>query len=166
MGDVINCPYKFTHLAEYHAGIVISQVAFKFPQKVSYHALPSVIYTQPECALVGDTRNSQSVRTTRFAMSDIDRAITDNHTVGFCKLYSKKGKIIGAILLGENAGEVIAEMTLAINNKMSIAQLAKTIHAYPTIAQINKRVAGAYYANALLSKRTKLIVKWLNRLSR
>jgi len=166
VGDVINCPYKFTHLAEYHAGIVIGQVAFKFPQKVNYRALPSVVYTQPECAMAGDTRESNDVTINRFNMNEVDRAITDKHTTGFCKLYSKKGKIVGAIIVGENAGEVIAEMTLAINNNMSIDKLAKTIHAYPTIAQVSKRVAGAYYAPRLFSKKTKLLVKCLNLLLR
>lgn len=166
VGDVINCPYKFTHLAEYHAGIVIGQIAFKFPQKTSYHALPSVVYTQPECALVGNTTQTDDIEVSRFSMKEVDRAITDKHTAGFCKLYSKKGKIVGAIIVGENAGEAIAEMTLAINNQMTVDKLAKTIHSYPTIAQINKRVAGAYYTSRLFNKKTKFIVKCLNLLSR
>lgn len=166
VGDVINCPYKFTHLAEYHAGIVIGQIAFKFPQKTSYHALPSVVYTQPECALVGNTTSIKGIEVSHFSMKEVDRAITDKHTAGFCKLYSKKGKIVGAIIVGENAGEAIAEMTLAINNQMTVSQLAKTIHSYPTIAQINKRVAGAYYTSRLFSKKTKFIVKCLSLLSR
>jgi len=165
IGDVVACPYKLTHLAEYHASLVIPQIAFKIPQKVNHNALPSVVYTQPECAMVGSVNeNNDGVSVIKFSMSDIDRAITDEVQSGFCKVFVKKGKLLGAVIVGENAGELIAEFTLAINVGLKLDKIAKTIHAYPTLSQINKRAAGSYYAPKLFSEQTKNIVTWLNRL--
>ncbi|MAZ38805.1 MAG: pyridine nucleotide-disulfide oxidoreductase [Legionellales bacterium] len=166
IGDVIAEPLKFTHLAEYHASLVISQIAFKWKQKVNYKALPSVIYTQPECAMVGTISETDKIKITTFAMSEIDRAITDQHLMGFCKVFTMKDKVVGAVIVGAHAGELISEWTLAINQKLTVKSIAQTIHAYPTLAQINKRVAGRYYAPALFNKKTKFIVKCLNILSR
>jgi len=58
-GDVCG-PYAFTHMAEYQAGIVISNAVFRFPKKTSYRVVPWVTYTDPELAQVGLTE--QQVR--------------------------------------------------------------------------------------------------------
>ena len=63
MGDVAGGP-QFTHIAGYHAGIVIRNVLFRLPAKVDYSALPWVTYTDPELAHVGLTE-SRPVKPTR-----------------------------------------------------------------------------------------------------
>ena len=54
IGDVTG-GFQFTHVASYHAGIVIQNALFRLPAKVSYKALPWVTYTDPELAHVGLT---------------------------------------------------------------------------------------------------------------
>src|SRR5262249_13209142 len=54
IGDVVGGP-QFTHIALYHAGIVIRNALFRIPAKVDYRALPWVTYTDPELAQVGLT---------------------------------------------------------------------------------------------------------------
>ena len=54
IGDVAG-PYQFTHMAGYHAGIVIRRTLFRLPAKVNYRAVPWVTYTDPELAHVGLT---------------------------------------------------------------------------------------------------------------
>src|SRR3546814_17163306 len=55
--DGLGC-FKFTHLAGYHAGIVVRNALFKLPARVDYRALPRVTFTDPELAHVGPTRSA------------------------------------------------------------------------------------------------------------
>ena len=56
IGDIAS-PYQFTHMAGYHASIVIRNALFKLPAKVNYSAVPWVNYTDPELAHVGRTES-------------------------------------------------------------------------------------------------------------
>ena len=167
-GDVCG-PYPLTHMAEYQAGIVISNAIFRVPKKTDYRVVPWVTYTDPELARVGLTE--QQVRekgieplVLRFPFQDIDRAITDRETSGLTKLVVHKGKILGASILGPHAGELIHEIALAMKTGASIGDISATIHAYPTLAQIHRRTVNTWYGQKLFSPGTRRLVKWINRL--
>lgn len=167
-GDVVNSPYKFTHMAEYHAGIVIGNIAFRAPKKVDYRVIPAVIYTDPEVATVGLTEQQakeqgKEVQIYRFNMKEVDRAITEVETNGMAKIVLHKGKLLGATIIGPQAGELIAEFALALQAKIKLSHLSATIHSYPTLAQINRRVVNAYFGEKLFSTKAKRLVGWLNR---
>ncbi|MFP4611579.1 MAG: dihydrolipoyl dehydrogenase family protein, partial [Thiohalophilus sp.] len=98
-GDVCG-PYAFTHLAEYQAGIIISNALFRFPKKTDYRVLPWVTFTDPELARVGLSEQQASEQgikhsVLRFDFRDVDRAITERETTGRVKLIARKGKILG-----------------------------------------------------------------------
>jgi len=161
-------PFPFTHMAEYQAGIVISNAIFRLPRRVDYTAVPWVTYTDPALAQVGMTRaaaDEAGVRyeVTCFALADVDRAIADGEETGELQLLIHRGRIIGASLLAPQAGELIHEIALAITEKVPLRRLAGMVHAYPTVAQITKRAAGAYYAPSLFSPRTRRLVRWIHR---
>jgi len=167
MGDVIG-GYQFTHVAGYHAGIIIKNILFRIPAKVDNRAIPWVTYTIPELAHVGlSTEENQiqdhSIKTLRFQFTDNDRAQTELVTLGEIKVIStKKGKILGVTILGENAGELLLPWVIAIQNGRNISEFAKIIAPYPTLSEISKSVAGEYYKPILFSGRLKKIVKFLN----
>ncbi len=168
MGDVVASPYKFTHVAEYHAGIVIANVVFRVPKKTDYRVLPTVVFSDPELASVGLTEQQAAQQglqfeVLRFYFNDVDRAITEVETQGFVKLLVAKGYILGATLLGPHAGELLAEIVLAMQAKIKIGVISAAIHAYPTLAQINRRVVNTYYGAKLFSPRTRKIVAWIKR---
>src|SRR6202035_4351809 len=79
IGDVAGGP-QFTHVAGYHAGIVIRNALFRIPAKVDYRAVPSVIYTEPELAHVGLTeaaareRHGDDLTILRSSFHENDRA--------------------------------------------------------------------------------------------
>ena len=161
-------PFPFTHMAEYQAGIIISNAVFRLPRKVDYTAVPWVTYTDPALAQVGMTRaaaDEAGLRYERvgFPLAAIDRAIAEGESTGELQLLIHRGRIIGASLLAPHAGEIIHELGLAIAEKVPLRHLAGLVHAYPTLAQIIKRAAGAYYAPALFSSRTRRAVRWLHR---
>ena len=167
-GDVCG-PYPLTHVAEYQAGIVISNAVFRIPKKADYRVVPWVTYTDPELARVGLTEQQARDKgiepaVLRFPFQAIDRAITDQATPGFAKLVVHRGKILGASILGPHAGELIHEIVLAMKTGASIGDISATIHAYPTLAQIHRRAVNVWYEQKLFSPASRRLVKWINRL--
>lgn len=167
IGDVAG-KYQFTHVAGYHAGIVIKNVLFRLPAKLNYDAVPWVTYTDPELANVGMTEaaareaHGDDVRVVTAAFEEVDRARTERRTDGFVKVVvGRKGRILGAGMVGPLAGELIQPWILAISQKMKIGAMAQMIVPYPTRGEINKRAAGAYYTPSLFSDRTKKVVRLL-----
>lgn len=164
IGDIAS-PYQFTHAAGYQASIVIQNILFKLPSKVSYDAFPWVIYTTPELAHTGMSLTMAATKNAsllKYPYCDNDRAIAGKHTEGFIKVaVGKKGVILGVTIVGEHAGELISPWSIAIKAKLNIKQMASFIAPYPSLTDISKRVAGSYFTPLLFSKKTKRIVKFL-----
>jgi pyruvate/2-oxoglutarate dehydrogenase complex dihydrolipoamide dehydrogenase (E3) component len=166
IGDVAGS-YQFTHIAGYHAGIVIRNALFKLPAKVNYHAVPWVTYTDPEIAHVGMTeeqakKDHGDIRILRFALDENDRAQAERETDGLIKVVTdKRGRVLGASIAGARAGELLLPWVLAVDQKMKIGKMAGAIAPYPTLGEISKRVAGTYYVPSLFSERTRKIVRFL-----
>ena len=169
IGDVAG-GYQFTHVAGYHAGIVIRNALFRLPAKVNYNAVPWVTYTDPELANVGLSEAKareqfgESVRVVTASFAEIDRARAEHRTEGFIKVVTGRGgRILGAGIVGYHAGELLQPWILAIGQKMKIGAMAGIIAPYPTMGEINKRAAGNYYTPSLISSRTRRIVRLLAR---
>ena len=167
IGDVAG-KYQFTHIAGYHAGIVIKNALFRLPAKLNYDAVPWVTYTDPELANVGLSEaaarelHGDDVKVVTASFEENDRARTERRTDGFVKVVvGRKGRVLGAGMVGAHAGELIQPWILAISQKMKIGAVAQMIVPYPTRGEINKRAAGAYYTPSLFSDRTKKIVRLL-----
>ena len=170
VGDVAG-KYQFTHIAGYHAGVVIRNILFRLPAKLNYDAVPWVTYTDPELANVGMTEKDareaygDDVRVLTAEFAENDRARTERRTDGFVKaVVGRKGRILGAGIVGPHAGEIIQPWILAISQKMKIGAMAQMIAPYPTLGEINKRAAGTYYTPSLFSDRTRKIVRLLAKL--
>jgi pyruvate/2-oxoglutarate dehydrogenase complex dihydrolipoamide dehydrogenase (E3) component len=168
IGDVTG-PHPFTHMAEYQAGVVLANLLFRLPRKTDYRVVPVVTYTDPEVAQAGLTEhaaNAQNLRceVTTFPMADIDRAKTDAATAGLLKILTRRGRICGAALVGAHAGELIHELALAIRLRAKASDITELVHAYPTYAQIHRRTLNARYAKLFYSRRTRLLVRLVNRL--
>ncbi len=165
-GDVTGL-MPFTHVAEQQAGVVIANMIFKVPKRMDYRVVPSVVYTEPECAEVGvsvaESLHDKNIEIVRFEMSELDRAIAEHATTGFARLVVKKGRLVGAQIVGPHAGDVIHELVLAIQEKMKLSKITGLVHAYPSYAQVNRRVASVYFRDRLFSKGTKRLVRFLNR---
>ncbi|MBL4712421.1 MAG: FAD-dependent oxidoreductase [Gammaproteobacteria bacterium] len=165
-GDVTG-KMPLTHVAELQAGVVIANMIFKMPKKISYDVIPAVVYTDPEVAQVGlsveQCEKLHKGEVHQFDVSQLDRAVTDNNRKGVAKILIHKGRVVGAHITAPHAGEIIHELALAIQEKMKVSRLTALVHAYPSYAQLNKRLAGQYYKNRLFNPFTKKIVAFLNR---
>jgi pyruvate/2-oxoglutarate dehydrogenase complex dihydrolipoamide dehydrogenase (E3) component len=168
MGDVAGGP-QFTHVAGYHAGIVIRNALFRLPAKVDYSALPWVTYADPELAHAGlgeaaaRERYDDDVAILRWTFHENDRAQTERETFGIIKVVVRKnGRILGASILGAHAGELIPLWVLAIGQKLKVKAVASMIAPYPTLSEVSKRAAGSFYMPKLFSERTRKIVRVLS----
>lgn len=159
-------PRAFTHVAGYHAGVVIKRMVFRIPARVDYRALPRVTYTELELAQVGmteaDARNAGlAVSVLRWPLSENDRAIAERETRGLVKLVVVKGRVVGAGILGPGAGEMISTWSLAIASRKKLSALAGLIVPYPTRSEAGKRAVGSSFMAQLFSERTKRLVRLL-----
>ena len=149
-GDVAS-PYKFTHIADATARIVIRNALFFGRAKASAMIVPWCTYTDPEIAHVGmyaQDAEKRGLKVTTFAqeLSAVDRAILDGETDGFVKVHVEQGtgKILGATIVASHAGDLISEITTAMAAKMGLGSIANVIHPYPTQAEAIKKVGDAY----------------------
>ena len=167
IGDVAG-GYQFTHMAGYHAGIVLRNALFRLPAKVDTRAVPWVTYTAPELAQVGLTedrarKQAGDIRVLRWPFAENDRARAERETDGLVKVITTpRGRILGAGIVGAHAGELIHAWVLAIGQKIKIGAVAGMIAPYPTLGEANKRAAGSFYTPALFGERTKRIVRFLS----
>jgi pyruvate/2-oxoglutarate dehydrogenase complex dihydrolipoamide dehydrogenase (E3) component len=167
IGDAAGGP-QFTHIALYHAGIVIRNVLFRLPAKVDYRALPWVTYTDPELAQVGLTeaaaREEGSIRILRWPFAENDRAQTERDTRGEVKIITRRnGRVVGATILGAGAGDLILPWALAISQRLKIGAMANLIVPYPTRGEAGKRAAASYYTPTLFAPRTRRLIRLLAR---
>jgi pyruvate/2-oxoglutarate dehydrogenase complex dihydrolipoamide dehydrogenase (E3) component len=167
-GDVIGGP-QFTHLAAYHAGIVIRNALFRLPAKADISALPWVTYTDPELAHVGlseaAARAQGPVRLLRWPLAENDRAQGEHLEHGSIKIVTTPaGRILGADIVAPGAGEMIHFWTLAVKQRLKIGAVAGMIAPYPTLSEIGKRAAGNFFLPKLFSDRSRGLVRLLARL--
>ena len=149
------CIRDSTHVADYHAGVVVQNTVLKGSAKVDYDAIPHVIFTDPEIAHVGltdteATKQRHKIRVLRWSYADNDRAHTEQNTRGHIKVVTNQdGGILGTTIVGTNAGELISLWTLAIAQRINIRDVARLVVPYPTLADIGKRAAGTYLTSGL-----------------
>lgn len=166
MGDCTG-GYQFTHVASYHAGIIIRNILFKLPAKINTSAVPWVTYCDPELAHVGLSNkqaleNFPEARTLRWPFSENDRAVAERAKDGLIKVSTKKnGEILGASIVGKNAGDLLLPWILAVKERKKIADMATLIAPYPTLSEVSKRVAGSFFTPKLFSPQTKKMVRFL-----
>lgn len=169
IGDVAG-GLQFTHVANYHAGIVIRRALFRLPAKVDNSIVPWVTYTEPELAHVGlqeeEARKAVGkINVLRWPYHENDRAQTERETVGQIKVITaKNGRILGATIVGAQAGEIIGMWALAVAEKMKIKAMIGWISPYPTLTEINKRAAYRYYATAPNSPWVRKVIGFLAKL--
>ena len=169
IGDVAGGP-QFTHVAGYHAGIVIRNALFNLPAKADLRAVPWVTYTDPELAHVGYTEaqaaeRDASATAIRWSFAENDRAQAELATNGFIKaVVGKGGGIIGATIVGRHAGELILPWVLAVQKRLKVGDMASIIAPYPTLSEATKRAAGSWYTPKLFADRTRRVVRLMQML--
>jgi pyruvate/2-oxoglutarate dehydrogenase complex dihydrolipoamide dehydrogenase (E3) component len=167
VGDVAGG--QFTHVANYHAGIVIRNALFRLPAKASDDAIPWVTFTDPELAHVGLTEaqareRHKAIRVLRWPYHENDRAQAERDTHGHIKVVTaKNGRILGASIVGAHAGELITAWTLALSRGLNIRAMTGIVVPYPTLSEIGKRAAISYFSPSLSNPKVRRLINFLRR---
>lgn len=166
IGDVIG-GLQFTHVAGYHAGLVIRSALFRVPAKADYANIPWVTYTDPEIAHVGETEEQarahyKKINVLRWQFGENDRAQATRQTDGHIKVITDMhSRILGCTIVGPEAGELLLPWILAKSRGIKLSAMAGIVAPYPTLSEVSKRVAGSYYTPTLFSAKTRALVRFL-----
>jgi dihydrolipoamide dehydrogenase len=146
VGDVARPP-MLAHKA-YREGTVAAEAIAGRPTRFQFEAMPAVVFTTPELASVGLTREEaerrgHTVREARFPYAALGRAHAAHATGGWGKLVGdvNSGLLLGAHVAGASSGEFIAEVAHAIEMGATVRDLALTIHPHPTFSEILQEAA-------------------------
>ncbi len=151
-GDVTG-GIQFTHAADVMARTVLRNALLPFSSRLDLSNVPRVTYTDPEIAHVGLTETEAAAeggKTYRYAFDDLDRAIAEGACTGFVKIYAdRKGRILGATIVGAGAGELLFPLVLARKHGLRLPDISNTIFPYPTMVEGVKRASDAYQRTRL-----------------
>lgn len=154
IGDVIPGP-MLAHKAG-DEGIAVAEIMAGQAGHVNYGAIPSVIYTSPEVASVGQTEEELqqqeiSYKVGKFPFLANSRAKVTGETEGFVKILadSYTDQVLGVHIIGPDAGTLIAEAVLALEFSASSEDIARTCHAHPTLSEAVKEAALAVDGRAI-----------------
>ncbi len=156
IGDLIRGP-MLAHKAE-DEGIAVAETLAGKAGHVNYDAIPNVIYTEPELAMVGRTEAELKAAgipfsTGRFMFRPNGRAKSLGQLTGMVKILADAttDRILGVHMVGPRVSELIAEAAVAIELAASAEDLARTSHAHPTLSEVVREAALAVDKRAIHS---------------
>jgi dihydrolipoamide dehydrogenase len=140
IGDVVRGP-MLAHKGK-EEGVMVADLIAGHYGHVNYNVIPSVIYTQPEIAWVGQTEeqvkaSGRPYKTGTFPFAASGRARAMEAGAGMAKIVSARDddEVLGIHVIGPMAGELIAEAVLAMEYSASTEDIQRTIHAHPTLSE-------------------------------
>jgi dihydrolipoamide dehydrogenase len=156
IGDVIGGP-MLAHKAEAEAAAVAEIIAGK-PGYVNYEAIPAVVYTWPEVAVVGKTQEQLREARIEYAAGVFHfrangRALAGDSSEGLVKILADKNtdRVLGVHMIGAGVSELIAEAVTVMEFGGSAEDIARTVHAHPTLSEVVMEAALAAGGRALHS---------------
>ena len=140
IGDICGEP-MLAHKAS-HEGKTASEVIAGHKAHFDARTIPSVAYTDPEVAWMGETEAQLAARGAAYEKASFPwaasgRALSMDRDEGMTKLLVDKAtrRLLGAAMVGVNAGELIAEAVLALEMGADAADIGLTIHPHPTLSE-------------------------------
>jgi dihydrolipoamide dehydrogenase len=140
IGDLIAGP-MLAHKAQEEGMAVAEHLAGQKPH-VNYATIPSIVYTWPEVASVGQTEeqvkeSGHEYRVGKFPFLANGRARCMDETEGMVKMIAdaRTDRLLGVHIIGPRASELIAECVLAMEFAGSAEDIARTCHAHPTLSE-------------------------------
>ncbi|MEM8902729.1 MAG: NAD(P)/FAD-dependent oxidoreductase [Actinomycetota bacterium] len=138
-GDVTDLR-PLTSVAAAHGRHIGVHAAFGYGAPPPVATVPSVVYTSPEVAVVGEVGDVGATHV-RLDHADHDRSLTAGEPHGFTELVAdRRGRLVGATVVGAAAGEAIAELAAAVRNGSKVTELSAP-HAYPSFSDATARAA-------------------------
>lgn len=155
IGDVVRGP-MLAHKAMAEGIVVADRIAGLPVEPVNFSLIPSVIYTQPEVAWIGESETALQAAGIPFAKGHSlfvgnGRALALGQEGGRCVLYADKrsDRLLGGAIVGPQASELINEIALAMAFSAAGEDIACAVHAHPTLSEVIHEAAMALNKQAL-----------------
>jgi dihydrolipoamide dehydrogenase len=162
IGDVVGEP-MLAHKASHEGRVAVEVIAGK-PAVFKPHAIPAVVFTDPELAWCGLTETQAASRKlnvaiVKFPWAASGRAITLDRVDGLTKLVldPETERVLGMGVVGSGAGELIAEGVLAIEMAATASDVKLSIHPHPTLSETVMESAEVFFGQATHVYRPKKI---------
>ncbi len=156
IGDLISGP-MLAHKAE-EEGVALAEKLAGKAGHVNYAALPGVLYTHPEAAMVGRTEEElkaeqRPYRKGVFQFGVNGRALAGGESAGFAKVLSdaETDRILGVHIVGDHASDLIHEAITVMEFSGSAEDLGRSFFAHPTLSEAVKEAALAAYDRGIHS---------------
>ena len=140
IGDVVRGP-MLAHKGSEEGIMVAERIAEKHAQ-VNYDLVPSVIYSHPEIAWVGNNEDELkskniSYKVGKFPFAASGRALAVDQSVGFVKVLSDKktDTILGVHVFGPAAAEIVQQALISMEFGASSEDIALTMFSHPTVSE-------------------------------
>ena len=157
IGDVAG-PYLFSHMANVHGITAVQNALLPIKKKINYSHVAWCTFSDPELARAGFTEQEarekygDSIRVYEQDYKNLDRSKTKENDEGIVKIIcDKKGKVLGASILGDRAGEIISEIQVVKTLGINFGKLTKVIHPYPTYGEILLKISKKVYLDNILN---------------
>ena len=142
IGDC-NGKLMLAHTAYREAEVAVNHM-LGIPDEMRYDVVPSVIYTDPEVASVGLSKEAaeakgMTVKEVKLPMSYAGRYLAEvDRGRGFIKLVvdTDKNRLVGCHMVGSYASEIIMTATMMIDTELTPNRLKKLVFPHPTVAEI------------------------------
>ncbi|MFN8238422.1 MAG: dihydrolipoyl dehydrogenase [Chitinophagales bacterium] len=155
IGDVVRGA-MLAHKAEEEGVFVAETIAGQKPH-INYNLIPSVVYTWPEVAAVGQTEQQLkekgiAYKAGSFPMRALGRARASMDIDGLVKVLADAttDEILGVHMIGARAADMIAEAVVAMEFRASAEDISRISHAHPTYTEAIKEAALAATGNRAL----------------
>ncbi|MBC7127054.1 MAG: FAD-dependent oxidoreductase [Candidatus Methanosuratus sp.] len=140
VGDAVGVPY-LAHRASDH-GYQVAEIIAGRRERLEQLPVPSVVYSDPEIAVVGIDEQEAAKRgietaSGTFQLAALARAMTMNRPEGFVKLVADKGsgRIVGAQIVGANASDMVGACVLAVQKGLTLEDIASSVMPHPTLVE-------------------------------
>ncbi len=135
------------HTASREGEVVVNNLTGR-TDIMRYNAIPSVVYTNPEVAGVGETEESAKEKNIAYKVAKLPMAYSGRFVAeneggsGLCKvlLGEKHEEVIGVHMLGNPSSEIIYGVCIAIEQEMTLKEMQEVVFPHPTVSEIIKEV--------------------------
>lgn len=141
VGDV-NGTSMLAHTAAREGQVAVHHIAGT-EDKMSYRAIPGIVYTDPEIAAVGQTEQELQAAGTPYEVHRVPMTLSGRFIIeneggsGFCKLLtSPEGIVLGAHLFGNGSSEILVPAVMAVEQGMKLSDLSRIVFPHPTVCEI------------------------------
>ncbi|HQW51106.1 MAG TPA: FAD-dependent oxidoreductase, partial [Tepidiformaceae bacterium] len=155
VGDVTG-KLMLAHVASQQGVLAAEHIAGKSTTVLDYVQMPRATFCQPQVGSIGYTEASAreagyTVKTGRFPMTALGRAVAAGHTEGFVKVVADEatGQVLGIHMIGYDVNDLLGEATMVALLEATTIELGFAVHAHPTLAEAIKEAALAVDGEAI-----------------